>query len=172
MRFFFDNNLSPKLARSLHAFVEPRHQVVHLKDRFAANTPDEVWMRALAGEPDWVIISGDLQIRKNPHEIRAWQQAGHTTFFLKKGWIALTFWDQANSAVGHREHGGKCRGHRVLLRIFDASVLHLGGERRIVRCMNGKKRSVNSFPISVASVTGSTAAFRIRRGSSRKFFRS
>lgn len=37
----------------------------------------------------------DLQIRRNPHEIKAWQEAGHTTFFLKKGWIDLTFWDQA-----------------------------------------------------------------------------
>jgi hypothetical protein len=95
VRFFFDNNLSPKLARSLNALVAPEHQVVHLKELFAANTLDEVWMRALASEVDWVIISGDLQIRKNPHEIRAWQEAGHTTFFLKKGWIGLTFWDQA-----------------------------------------------------------------------------
>jgi len=95
VRFFFDNNLSPKLARSLDALVQPEHQVVHLKERFAANTSDEVWMRALAQEPDWIIVSGDLQIRKNPHEIMAWQEAGHTTFFLKKGWIDLTFWDQA-----------------------------------------------------------------------------
>ena len=95
MRLFFDNNLSPKLARSLNVLVEPEHQVVHLKEQFPAQTADEVWMRALAGQPDWVIISGDLRIRKNPHEICAWQQAGHTTFFLKKGWINLTFWDQA-----------------------------------------------------------------------------
>jgi hypothetical protein len=94
VRFFFDNNLSPKLARSLNALVEPERQVVHLKERFAANTADEIWMRTLASEPDWVIISGDLRIRKNPHEILAWREAGHTTFFLKKGWIALTFWDQ------------------------------------------------------------------------------
>lgn len=95
MKFFFDNNLSPKLARSLDVLVQPEHRVIHLKERFAADTADEVWMRALAGESDWVIISGDLQIRKNPHEIKAWQEAGHTTFFLKKGWTDLSFWDQA-----------------------------------------------------------------------------
>lgn len=95
MRLFFDNNLSPRLARSLHVLVAPEHQVVHLKDLFAANTPDDVWMHALAEQEDWVIISGDLRIRKNPHETRAWQEAGHTTFFLKKGWIDLPFWDQA-----------------------------------------------------------------------------
>lgn len=94
MKFFFDNNLSTKLAKSLHVLVEPEHQVVHLKDRFAANTPDEIWMAALAGEPGWIIVSGDLRIRKNPHEIHAWEAAGHTTFFLRAGWINLPLWTQ------------------------------------------------------------------------------
>lgn len=95
MRFFFDNNLAPKLEKSLHVLVEPDHQVVHLKDRFAANTPDETWIRALGGEKDWVIVSGDLRIQNNPHEVRAWQEAGHTVFFLKSAWIAQPFWTQA-----------------------------------------------------------------------------
>jgi hypothetical protein len=94
VRFFFDNNLSPKLARCLDVLVEPEHRVIHLKEKFAADTPDTVWMRLLAKESDWIVISGDLQIRRNPHEIRAWQEAGHTTFFLKKGWIDLPRWDQ------------------------------------------------------------------------------
>ncbi len=99
MRFFFDNNLAPKLARSLHVLVEPEHQVVHLKERYAANTPDEAWMLALAAESDWCIISGDLRIRRNPHEIAAWRATGHTIFFLKSGWIHLSFWQQAQKFV-------------------------------------------------------------------------
>ena len=95
MRFFFDANLSIKLAKSLHVLVEPKHEVVHLRDRFAANTPDETWMSALAREPGWIIISGDLRIRKNPHEVQAWHAAGHTTFFLKEGWTNYLFWVQA-----------------------------------------------------------------------------
>jgi len=94
VRFFFDNNLSTKLAKSLHVLVEPEHQVVHLKDRFEADTLDETWMLDLAKEEDWVIVSGDVRIRKNPHEIAAWTSAGHTTFFLKPGWINLPFWTQ------------------------------------------------------------------------------
>ena len=61
---FFDNNLSPKLAKSLNTLVEPDHQVVHLKDRFAANTPDETWMTALADEDDWVIVLATLASRR------------------------------------------------------------------------------------------------------------
>ena len=55
---------------------------------------DEAWMLDLAKEQDWVIVSGDLRIRKNPHEIAAWRSAGHTIFFLKPGWINLPFWTQ------------------------------------------------------------------------------
>lgn len=45
MKFFLDNNLSPKLAKCLHVLTQPDHEVIHLKERFASNTPDEVWMR-------------------------------------------------------------------------------------------------------------------------------
>ena len=99
MKFFLDNNLSPKLARCLHVLVQPEHEVIHLKERFAANTPDVTWMRTLAGEDDWVIISMDTRISRNPHEIRAWKEAGHTTFFLKKGWSQTGFWEQAQKLV-------------------------------------------------------------------------
>ena len=94
MRFFFDNNLAPRLAHGFKAFVAGEHEVLHLRDRFPANTPDVEWMKALAAEPGWVIISGDVRIGKNPHEIAAWQAAGHTIFFLKTGWTNIGFWEQ------------------------------------------------------------------------------
>ncbi len=96
MNFFFDNNLAPKLARTMNAAVEPEHKVIHLKERFAPNVEDERWMRELAGEKDWIIITADVRISRNPHEVRAWQEAGHTIFFLKPGWTDLTFWEQMN----------------------------------------------------------------------------
>ena len=76
--------------------VEPDHRVVHLRDKFAPNAEDVVWMQALAAEEDWVIITADVRISRNPHEVRAWKEAGHTIFFLKPGWTNLTFWEQAN----------------------------------------------------------------------------
>jgi hypothetical protein len=95
VNFFFDNNLAPKLARSLHVLVQPEHKVVHLKDRFEPNVEDEEWMRTLAREESWVIVTADVRIRRNPHEVAAWKEAGHTVFFLKPGWTDLSFWDQA-----------------------------------------------------------------------------
>jgi len=76
--------------------VEPTHNVLHLKDKFPGNTEDVIWMHELAKETDLVIVTADIHISRNPHEVRAWQEAGHTVFFLKPGWTDLTFWEQAN----------------------------------------------------------------------------
>jgi hypothetical protein len=94
--FFFDNNLAPKLAHGLNEMVQPDYQVEHLTDRFEGNTEDATWMEALANRSDIVIVTADVRIRRNPHEVKAWQQAGHTIFFLKPGWTDLRFWEQAN----------------------------------------------------------------------------
>lgn len=95
MRFFFDNNLAPKLARGLNLFATPEHEIIHLKDHFSANTEDAIWMRSLTGDFQWVIVTADWRISRNPHEVEAWKQAGHTVFFLKPGWLDLGFWEQA-----------------------------------------------------------------------------
>lgn len=96
MNFFFDNNLAPKIAKGLHQFVQPEHAIVHLKDQFAANIEDQQWMRGLATRTgDWIIITADIRIGRNPHEIQAWKEAGHTIFFLKPGWTDMPFWIQA-----------------------------------------------------------------------------
>ena len=51
-------------------------------------------MQALAGESDWIILSGDVAIGRNPHEVAAWRAADHTIFFLKPGWTNIEFWHQ------------------------------------------------------------------------------
>jgi PIN like domain len=96
VKFFFDNNLAPKIAHGLSKMVEPQHRVIHLKDKFVDNAEDAEWMRKLAEEEDWVIVTADIRISRNPHEVAAWKEAGHTIFFLKPGWTDLTFWDQVN----------------------------------------------------------------------------
>ena len=94
MRFFFDNNLAPRLAHGFREFVAGEHEIIHLRDRFPAATADVEWMKTLASEAGWVVISGDVHIGKNPHEIAAWKAAGHTIFFLKSGWTNIPFWEQ------------------------------------------------------------------------------
>lgn len=100
MRFFLDNTLPPPLAEALHALCRSdSHEVRHLRDRFQPDTDDVVWINTLAQEGDWIIISGDPRITKNPHERVAWLTSGLTAFFLKPGWSNLQFWVQVSKLV-------------------------------------------------------------------------
>jgi predicted nuclease of predicted toxin-antitoxin system len=96
LRFFVDNNLSPKIARALNCLIEPDHEVIHLRDKYKPNIPDPEWMAALATEHQWMIISGDIRIRQNKAELAAWQEAGHTIFFLRSGWTNISPFEQAS----------------------------------------------------------------------------
>lgn len=99
MNFLVDNNLSPHLAAALHALSEPEgHSVVHLRDKFPTNTPDHVWIEALASEGNWVIITQD-RMQKNDLEKKALRQTGIVTFMLKKTWNNYDFWSKAQNLV-------------------------------------------------------------------------
>ena len=96
MKFFLDNNLSPRFAQALQALEgEGRNEVVHLRSKFSAAAEDVDWIRSLASEGNWVIISGDLRISQNEFERKAWRDSGLTAFFFAKGWMNVKFWDQA-----------------------------------------------------------------------------
>jgi len=96
VKFFVDNNIAPRVARALHCLVDKTHSVVHLREYFPANISDIEWMGRLSHEKDWIIITGDRNISRNPQEVLAWKNAGHTTFFLKPGWTNITPWEQAS----------------------------------------------------------------------------
>ena len=89
MKFFLDNCLAIRHARALNEMVKPEHTFTHLQDKFGPNTKDEDWIRALGGEGDWIVISGDYRIGKSAHERRAWHESGLTAFFLSKGWTNI-----------------------------------------------------------------------------------
>jgi predicted nuclease of predicted toxin-antitoxin system len=89
MKFFLDNCLAIRHARALNEMVKPEHSVLHLQDKFPADTKDEAWIRQLGNEGGWIVISGDYRIGKNVHERAAWHQSGLTVFFLSKGWTNL-----------------------------------------------------------------------------------
>lgn len=100
MKFFVDNCLAPKHAAALNALVQPEHSVMHLRDKFAADTPDEVWLTALGKEGGWIVLSGDCRISRNAHERAAWHTSRLTAFFLAKGWQNLPLMEQ-HSKLSH-----------------------------------------------------------------------
>lgn len=99
MKFFFDNCISPKLARAIHELAKPEHEVVALRDKFSADVTDTVWIPELAGEGDWVIVSGDLRIRTRPQERELWKAARLSTFFMAKNYVRLDAWEQVRWMV-------------------------------------------------------------------------
>jgi type IV secretory pathway TrbF-like protein len=96
VKFFFDNSLPPRFCTVIRVLAEgDDHVLTYLRERFAEDTPDTVWIPELAAERDWIVISADARITKARHEREAWQQAGLIGFFLAKGWASLNLWDQA-----------------------------------------------------------------------------
>jgi hypothetical protein len=96
LRFILDNQLSPHLADALHALASADgDEVVHLRSRFAQDTPDADWLKSLGDEGGWILVCGDLNITRARAERVVWKSVGLVGFFLKKGWMNLTPWDQA-----------------------------------------------------------------------------
>lgn len=112
MRFFLDNCLAVRHARALHAIVEPDgHAVIHLRDKFEADTPDVQWLQTLGREGDWIVISGDVRIVRNAHERAAWHQSGLTVFFLKPGWTNIAPLEQHAKLAHCLQDIMKCAEH-------------------------------------------------------------
>ncbi|MFN0303641.1 MAG: hypothetical protein ACKVQU_25175 [Burkholderiales bacterium] len=102
MKFLFDNNLSPHLARGIAglsgidgARIE---SVVHLREKFPANAKDIEWIGLLSHEEGWVVISCD-HFSKSDEEREVLRQAGLIIFVLDSQWTHHRYWDQAHNLV-------------------------------------------------------------------------
>jgi hypothetical protein len=96
LKFLFDHNLSPLLARSLHVLNAPLGHSVHaLKDKFAQDTGDIEWIEALAKEGDWVVITCDKDIARKGAIKNAWKRCGLIGFVLRPAWQGFPPMEQA-----------------------------------------------------------------------------
>jgi hypothetical protein len=48
-------------------------------------------MRALGVKVNWIVVTCDTSIARNPHEVKAWLEPGLVVFFLGKGWLNLQY---------------------------------------------------------------------------------
>ncbi|MGH7146036.1 MAG: hypothetical protein ACREJ2_18140 [Planctomycetota bacterium] len=104
MKFFFDNNMSPNLAKAMQILAEKDNkgkstddqvQITHLRDRFEQNIADEEWIPQLALDPSWIVISGDRNITRNPIRKQVLLKSCLTAFFLQSTWPQLQIWEFA-----------------------------------------------------------------------------
>lgn len=101
MKFLFDNNLPPSLARGVAELSKMESdiaEVTYLRAKFPANAPDETWMRQLLTEGSWIVISGD-QFKKTKAERELLRQTGLTVFVLDPQWANHVYWDKAARLV-------------------------------------------------------------------------
>ncbi|MFZ5616254.1 MAG: hypothetical protein ACOZAA_02885 [Pseudomonadota bacterium] len=95
MKAFFDNDISPNIARAICQVVLPYgHLATPLRDKFDPKTADLDWIRALEAEGGWVVISADRRITRNKAERAAWRSTSLIGFFLASGWKKLPIIEQ------------------------------------------------------------------------------
>lgn len=62
LKIIFDNTSSPRLPEDLAGFYDydfPKLQVIHLRDKFAPNSKDPVWLKVIQEEGGWIVITAD-----------------------------------------------------------------------------------------------------------------
>jgi predicted nuclease of predicted toxin-antitoxin system len=80
MKFFFDNNLSHRLAKAMNLLEEDEF-VMHLKDKFRQDEIDEVWLKYV-GSNGLVLVTRDQKIRKRRAELIAFRKHSIGAFIL------------------------------------------------------------------------------------------
>ena len=97
MRFFFDRNMPPQLARMVDALEREHTARAHDDDvRFTPTTPDVEWIATLGADaPPWIIISGDGRILRNKAELAALKEAKLTFFCMCKAWMHMGIYEWA-----------------------------------------------------------------------------
>jgi len=98
VRFFFDNCVSSNLVEALRC-LDKRHQLVHHREKFDPDTPDPIWIGALAQEGDWIIVSGDPRISRGQAERAAWIESRLTAFFCGDAWGSRKLMTQASEML-------------------------------------------------------------------------
>lgn len=114
MKYFFDNCISPRIAKAVTDLDEDV-EVVHLREMFDPSTPDSTWIAEL-GKPgeDWIVITDD-RIYKSPVQKEVLRRAGCIVFYLAKGWgnfammlfaqKLIGLWDKIKETAGRANKG-------------------------------------------------------------------
>lgn len=102
MKFFFDNNLSPHMARGLRELSRAQsdiEEVAHLRDLFPRNASDVEWIEKLNATGPWCILSCDRFKKNHDAEREALRRSGHTVFVLDPQWAKQEYWLQCERLV-------------------------------------------------------------------------
>ncbi|QDT39841.1 DUF5615 family PIN-like protein [Stratiformator vulcanicus] len=97
MTYYFDNNISPHLARML---CELEVDAIALRDDIPANTPDHEVLMRLANSGR-VFVTGDRKMRRDPLTKVVLQDRNVTCLFFAPFWDHLQLWPCAAWMTRH-----------------------------------------------------------------------
>ena len=97
MTFFFDNNLSARLAEILRILGV---DVIHLRDRFPQDVKDVDWI-PIVGSEGLIVVTADDRLRRNVAERAAIRQYTVSVIYLPKNYLDRGLWEQAEFMVRH-----------------------------------------------------------------------
>lgn len=133
MKFFFDANLPPRVARAL-AQLERDSEIVCLGDRpdLPGDTQDNALLSLLEKEGKWIVVTRDRG--KKDGDWHVWMATGLTVFFLTKAWGGmegreiswrlLKFWDRIEQTASESPSGTKFSVGK------DGTILRVRSKRR------------------------------------------
>ena len=85
MKVFFDNNFSRPLVKIINRYCKihgKNYLICHLQDRFEPNVPDKTWIKHLASEGGWTVITLDRAITRRGSEERKAMQNSKLRFLF------------------------------------------------------------------------------------------
>ena len=99
MKFFFDNNLPPVIARAMAPIAaDEGDEIQHLRIRFSPETKDVEWLNALGTAREWIVVSRD-GFSKTAEEKKEIVDRAHCAFILSKAYANLKFWILASKLL-------------------------------------------------------------------------
>ena len=94
MNFYFDENLSSKLASGLNVF-DDENDIKHFSEIKFNGLGDIEWFTRLPQNEKNIVITLDRKITRNPAERLAWKESRAILFFLtNKSFSNLAPWDR------------------------------------------------------------------------------
>lgn len=83
MKLLLDNNLSPRMAKSLAALFDGEHEIIHIREKFGTGSlPDAEWIERLGKEGGWCVLSADRRIATKKPSRELFLRARLVGFFL------------------------------------------------------------------------------------------
>lgn len=94
IRVAVDECVSPRIARALGQIYD-RYEFIPVRDLVPARTEDEMWADNFKRFGGFVVLSGDVNIAKRPHQAAAFIDNGFVSFFPSGSWGRLLMHCQA-----------------------------------------------------------------------------